>query len=214
MVVLAAIIGCTGQPDVAGDGARPADGAPVAPTTGAVAAAGGTACVPAGAMITGGGLGGVRVGQPVAGLRELCPARDSVLTLGEGRAEQALVVDATDATDASPVVAIHTGGDRVTRVIVSSPGVTTPQSIGVGSTIGEVRRAYPRACVLVGEGRLVVAVAELPGLSLGTTADFGTLVTGGGAPPLAALPDTAHVSSLWAVGAGGGICPRSSAGGG
>jgi hypothetical protein len=85
--------------------------------------------------------------------------------------------------------------------------VTTPEAIGVGSTIGEVRRAYPRACVLVGEGRLVLAVASLPGLSLGTTAHFGTLVVGGRAPTLAALPDSARVSSMWATGAGGGICP-------
>lgn len=178
------------------------------PDTIPAAGGGGAACVPAGAPITGDGVGEVRVGRAVAGLRAACVARDTIFTLGEGLMEQGLSVDAPGA----PVVAMYTGGDRVTRVIVSAPGPRTAAGIGVGSTIGEVRRAYPRACVLVGEGRLVVAVDEVRGLSLGTTASLARLVAGGRAPSLQALPDTARVSGLWMLGDAGVACPRSPAG--
>ena len=144
--------------------------------------------------VTAEGIGPARIGAPAPALVELCGGRDTSFTLGEGITEQGYVLQ----VGGNPIVAL-TNGDTVRRLIVREPGLTTTGGLGVGSTVADIRRAYPSACALVGEGLVVVAADSLPGVSFATSADFSQFAAGG-APQIAALPDTARVATMWVHG--------------
>jgi hypothetical protein len=166
-------------------------------------------CAAASDTVTGDGVGPVRVGAP-AGEARRCPASDTTLSLGEGLAERALVVSVAGGV----VIALTTagdsiaGGDTITRVIVPAPGFRTAGGIGVGSTVGELRRAHGPVCGDIGEGAVVVAAPSLPGVSFETSADYASVVPRQAElrPTAAPVPDTAHITQLWAVGAEKALC--------
>ena len=164
-------------------------------------------CIPVSATVATTGVGSVKLGGPAAALRTTCGGRDTSFSLGEGLAETGVVLPAGGVR----VVALTTGGDTVRRILLTPEAAADPGALAsspatdaglrVGSTIGAVRQAAPAACVLVGEGRIVIGLREPAGVSLATSASPG-LVRGGRAPALAALPDTGRITAIWITGAG------------
>ena len=176
-------------------------------------------CAAASDTVTGDGVGPVRVGAPASEARR-CPASDTTFSLGEGLTERALVVTVAGGvvvalttgrgTVAADTVAGDTiaGADTITRVIVPAPGFRTAGGIGVGNTVGELRRAHGPVCGDIGEGAVVVAAQSLPGVSFETSTDYASVVPRQAElrPAAAPVPDTAHITQLWAVGAGKALC--------
>ena len=121
------------------------------------------------AQVTGRGADVVRLGMPADELRRRCLAEDTALSLGEGQQERALAVH----VDSARAVALLDPAGLVERVIVPVRGPTTPGGVGVGSTLASVQARHGRLCGLLGEGRVVVLAAGLPGVSFVTSADFG-----------------------------------------
>ena len=213
LVLLAPLAACAPAADRTTDRL---DSGAVAAETGDVGSAAGrsgtssSTCVANGATLTSTGVGSVRLGETRAALRSRCGGRDTAFTLGEGMTETGVVLPAPGAR----LVAVTTGGDRV-RGILIAPGEADASGVGgaanfapatsgglrIGSTMAEVRATAPNACPLVGEGVIVVALVRPAGVSLKTSAAL-SLVRGGRAPALTALPDTARVLAIWITGAG------------
>lgn len=130
-----------------------------------------------------GGVGSVRVSRTIADAARTCTARDTTFTLGEGVAETGAVIR----YGGHQIVAVTTGSrtGEIARILVADPAFRTAAGVGVGSTIGELRRAYGIVCPLGAEARRGVRVRGLAGVSFGVRSNDPT------------PPDTARVSDIW-----------------
>ena len=183
MAVIAAVAACG---DRGGDAARDRS------TAGRVEACPGDA-VPS---VTSGGVGVVRLGSRTSELRDQCETRDTTFTLGEGTRERGTVVR----FGSHALVAMAGGADStISRIIVRDSVFRTERGVGIGSTVRELRNQYGQMCAALGEGRIVVSVAALPGISFETSLRPAALPRGGlgvAADP-GTVPDTTRVTSLW-----------------
>lgn len=165
-----------------------------------------TACVAGGGtpVITAAAVGPLRVGERLSTISVRCSVRDSSLSLGEGIQENGRVVDLGGS---SAVLIVGQDADPVIeRIIIADPSIRTDAGIGVGKTIGALRAAYGRVCAAMGEGRVVVAVPPLPGVSFGTSATASSIPAGTDvASNSNAIPDNATVTSIW-LHSGGSLC--------
>ena len=139
------------------------------------------------------GVGIVQLGMPADELRRRCAATDTMLLLGEGLVEPGLVVHVGKAT----AVALTTDAGTVERVLVPVRGPTTIGGVGVGSRLVSVRARHGRLCPRLGEGRVVVTAAGLPGVSFATNADYGRFADDTGALRDGDLPRATRVTELW-----------------
>jgi hypothetical protein len=145
-------------------------------------------------ILTAGGVGPVRLGGRPSDVASRCPVRDTAISL-EGTAENARAIR----LDGRTVVALLGPDSTISRIIVRDGAFRTERSIGVGSTVGEVRQAYGRICAAIGEGSVVISAAGLSGLSFETTVAPARLPRGGRTVERdpTVIPDSAHVRSLW-----------------
>ena len=182
----AAVLAACGGRDAASDSAT------------ATTAGGPVPCVEGGAAptITGAGVGPVRVGARLASISDRCTVRDSSFSLGEGIQENGRVIS-FGATSAALIVSRDSAA-TIERIIVADSAIRTEAGIGVGKTVGALRAAYGRLCAAVGEGRIVVSVPPLPGVSFGTSASLRDLTNVESRPET--IPDSARVTGIWVYG--------------
>ena len=176
-----------GEQQPSGDSARPASADGVTTVTPAD-----SACAPA--PLADSAAGPVRLGMTVEQLRARCAGtRDTTVLADEGMRERMLLVPVGRDTLAASIV-----DDRVWRVAVTTPGIRTRDSLGVGTRLSRLLE-MPGARGIAGEGRSFV-IADVPcGLSFqldaratgdaeirglpGETRVKRVLVTGCGGPP-------------------------------
>jgi len=151
-----------------------------------------TECTLGPAQVTADGVGSIRLGMEAAELRERCGAHDTTLSLGEGLVEDAVALRVLRAQ----AVALTDSADTVTRVIVPARGPTTGGGVGVGSRLASVRARHGRLCAFVGEGRIVVVAARLPGVSFVTDASYQRYATDSAALSTADFPKATRVVEL------------------
>ena len=164
----------------------------------ASASTGPAACVDGGGIptITASGVGPVRVGARLATISDRCTVRDTAFSLGEGIQENGRVVS-FGSTSAALIVSRDSAA-TIERIIVADSAIRTESGIGVGKTIGALRAAYGRLCAAVGEGRIVVNVPPLPGVSFGTSASLRELTNVENRPET--IPDSATITGIWVYG--------------
>ena len=156
------------------------------------------ACVEGGGTptITAAGVGPARVGARLASISERCTVRDSTFSLGEGIQENGRVI--SFGTSSAALIVSRDSAPTIERIIVVDSSIRTEAGIGVGKTIGALRAAYGQLCAATGEGRIVVSVPPLPGVSFGTTAAMRPGVNVSTTP--AAIPDTSRITGIWVYG--------------
>ena len=151
-----------------------------------------TECTLGPAQVTGEGVGSIRLGMDAEELRGRCGARDTTLVLAEGMPEDAVALRVLR----TRAVALLDSADAVSRVIVPARGPTTGGGVGVGSRLASVRARHGRLCGLVGEGRIVVVAARLPGVSFVTDADYARFATDSAALADADFPAKTRVTEM------------------
>jgi hypothetical protein len=194
-----ALLWCAGaacQRDTENAGGQRSDDTTAAP--GSVA----DACAPNGQVpsVMSGGIGVARIGASVSEVAQSCRTRDTTFTLGEGIQENGAVIEF-----AGHRVLTITAGDRtISRLIVADSAFRTERSLGVGSTVGQLRQAYGRLCGAVGEGTVAVWLAGLPNVSFGLDTRLSDLPGSGTrlSDDTSVIPDTARVTSLWVISEG------------
>lgn len=143
-------------------------------------------------VVTPGGVGVVKLGEPVTAAE--CPTRDTTWMASEGVRERGAAVTIGGGI---LVLLSDSASGRLTRIITTDRAFRTERGIGVGSTVGDLRRAHGRVCLTLGEGEVVVSAAQLPGLSFATTADYGSVARIGADLEAAAVPDSARITRMW-----------------
>jgi len=159
------------------------------------------ACVEGGGTptITAAGVGPVRVGARLSTISSRCTVRDSAFSLGEGIQENGRVV--RFGTSSAALIASRDSAPVVERIIVADSSIRTEAGIGIGKTVGALRAAYGSLCAATGEGRIVVGVPPLPGVSFGTSAALRPNVE----TNPEAIPDSARITGIWVYG-GRSLC--------
>jgi len=147
-------------------------------------------------QITAAGIGPVRVGSRVSDVTSSCATHDTTFML-EGTSERGTVVR----FGPYAVTALTTGqaDSSITRVIVADSAFRTDRGVGVGSRVQALRDAYGQVCAALGEGKVVLSAAALPGISFATSVSPSALPNGGRSLDRnpSAVPDSAHITSLW-----------------
>lgn len=142
-------------------------------------------------------VGPLRLGMSESELRAAVSGARDTSWSAEGMTERGLVVPLGGGKSATALLV----DGRVERVYVRQPEVTTGRGLGVRSTLGELRDAYGRACMGVGEGRVVVWFPAEPGVSFGLDAELPAAAASPGD-----LPGSAAVTEVWVRG-GTSTCP-------
>ena len=156
----------------------------------ATAAANG--CLTGAPTLTAGGIGPIRIGSPLSAAEGRCDMRDTSFTLSEGAQENGRVVDLGNGS----VVVLTNAQGNVTRIIVEDSTVRAERGLGVGSTVGDLRRTHGMLCAEEGEGVVVVSSGNLGAISFATDADMRT-VRRGASLDAEAIPDDARITRMW-----------------
>ena len=146
--------------------------------------------------LTATGVGPVRVGARLSTISDRCTVRDTAFSLGEGIQENGRVVS-FGASSATLIVSRDSNA-TIERIIIADSSIRTDAGIGVGKTVGALRAAYGRLCAASGEGRVIVGVPPLPGVSFGTSAALRANDRVEANPE--AIPDTTRVTGIWVYG--------------
>lgn len=135
-------------------------------------------------------VGEIAIGDPLDSLKKCRVVRDTVVPGGEGTTARKIFIALANDTIAAEIV-----DSRVWRIEVTSPGVRTPDSLGVGTPLRRLlEMSSPRGAS--GEGRMFVLSPDHCGQSF-EISHFGPMPRGGWTrAALANLPETTHVISV------------------
>lgn len=151
-----------------------------------------SACAPA--PLADSAAGPVRLGMTVEQLRARCPgARDSTGLGDEGMPTRSLVVPVgTDTVEASIV------DGRAWRLAVTTTGIRTPDSLGVGTPLSRLL-TLPGARGIAGEGRAYIVADRPCGLSF----QLDTRTAPASDAGIRGLPGGTRVGRVLVTGCGG-----------
>jgi hypothetical protein len=143
--------------------------------------------------IRGESVGAITVGEPVDSLNRCPIVRDTIVPGGEGTTARKVFIALANDTIAAEIV-----DGSVWRIEVSSPGVRTADSLGVGTPLARLLAlSNPRG--VSGEGQMFVLSPDHCGQSF-EISHFGPMPAGGWTrTALSKLPDTTHVISVLVV---------------
>lgn len=168
-----------------------------AATTGADRESGSCPVDGGGTLITAKGIGAAQLGMPLADLKKICTVRDSALRAGEGQPANAYVISVGSGS-ASLLIFVDDAAQTIRHAATTDSVFRTSAAIGVGSTVGDLRRGHDRLCGGLGPTGIEVWPASLHGVVFGTTA-YPPKMPGGGtglARDARAVPDSAHVTTV------------------
>ena len=147
-------------------------------------------------LVSARGIGPAQLGMPIGDLKKLCTVRDSSLREDEGQPAKAYVISIGNGPGS---ILIFTGEATKIRQASSLDSIfRTSAGIGVGSTVGDVRRGHGKVCGGLGPTGIEVWPASLPGVVLGTTA-YPPKMPGGGTGltrDASTVPDSAHITTI------------------
>jgi len=138
-------------------------------------------------------VGDIAIGDPVDSLKKCRVVRDTVVPGGEGTMARKVFIALSKDTIAAEIV-----DGRVWRIEVSSPGVRTADSIGVGTSLRRLLElSDPRGAS--GEGRMFVLSPDHCGHSF-EISHFGPMPRAGWTrATMATLPESTHVIGVLVV---------------
>ena len=138
-------------------------------------------------IITGSRVGSIAIGDPVDSLKKCRVVRDTVVPDGEGTTVRKVFIALAKDTIAASIV-----DGLVWRIEVFSPGIRTPDSLGVGTPLRRLMEmSDPRGAS--GEGRMFVLSPDHCGQSF-EISHFGPMPRGGwNRLTMMSLPDTTRV---------------------
>ncbi len=148
-------------------------------------------------LVSAKGIGLAQLEMPLADLGKTCTVRDSALRGDEGQPANAYVVSPGGGL-ASLLIFIDDATQSIRHITTTDSVFRTSGGVGVGSTMGELRRSHGPLCGGLGPAGIEVWPASLPGLVVGTTA-YPPKMPGGGtglAGGATAVPDSAHITSV------------------
>lgn len=171
-----------------GDTTRSPGGAGAANAPGAPGTDQRTCGVSAAAELKGDGVGALRIGAIMATVRQQCVVlRDTAVQGSEGQAERRVTVVLGPVNTVATIV-----NDKVWRVEIESERFRTSDSLGVGSTVGQLRS--PQATLALGEGAFVLRKDHC-GLSFKLNSAVGEF-----GRRLERVPDSVRVSRVLVTG--------------
>lgn len=136
-------------------------------------------------------IGPVRLGMAESVLGQFGSTADTTWTQA-GTTRRGVWVSLSDGGRALAEVS----GDSVVRIEVRDAAVRTPERVGVGSSLEDLRSAYGTACANVDEGDVVVWFGNAPGFRFALNAPVPDDVARLRSNP-ASLPGTAEVTRWW-----------------
>jgi hypothetical protein len=148
-------------------------------------------------LVTTRGIGPAQLGMPIDDLKKLCAVRDSTLREDEGQPANAYAISVGDG-HASILMFVEDVTKRIRHVSTLDSIFRTSAGIGVGSTVGDVRRGHGKLCGGVWSAGIEVWPASLPDVMLGTTAYPPKMPEGGAGlgRDASAVPDSAHITTI------------------
>ena len=142
------------------------------------------------------GLGPVRLHERISMLPRTCAPRDTAFRR-EGTRERASIIR----FGAHTLVALTTGtpDTSIKGIFITDSAFHTERGIGVGNTVGDLRRLYGRICAAIGEGAVVTYASQLPGVYFATSASSRAAMrrAAGGRLSASAVPDSARITRFW-----------------
>jgi len=147
-------------------------------------------------LVSARGIGPAQLGMPVGDLKKLCAVRDSALRADEGQPAKSYVISVGD--EHASILIFADDAAEIRHASSLDSMFRTSAGVGVGSTVGDVRRGHGKVCGGLGPTGIEVWPASLPGILLGTTA-YPPKMPGGGtglARNASTVPDSAHITTI------------------
>ena len=156
-------------------------------------------CVIGPATIFDDSLGFLPVHMKAVALRERCPnSRDSLgLVIDRSHREHWLLVPTHYGTVRAYLWPSQAGDTLVATYLIHDAGFRTPEGIGVGSTLADLRRKYGKPKLAFNEPNLLVDFDAKPALEFVLKwAPLGGWLDGDSVLPEGSVPDSARVSEV------------------
>lgn len=110
----------------------------------------------------------VELGMTAAAVKQAAPGARDTAWSQDGARQRGLLVPVANGEALAAL-----SQDAVARIEVSHPSIQTPERVGVGSTLEQLRAAYGLPCADVLDGRAVVWFGNAPGLVFALNAPAG-----------------------------------------